>query len=76
VPRTTLQIDDVAFKAARAHAAKHRVTLGEAVSTMVRRAAELPRLTHERNGLRVVSLGKRSPRVTADLVNRLLDDAP
>ncbi len=59
------------MKAAKAHAARHRLTLGQAVSELVRQGAKRPLITQERSGLRVVRLGKRSPKVTTALVDRL-----
>jgi hypothetical protein len=76
MPRTTLQLEDDAFKVAKVHAARHGVTLGQAVSELIRQAAERPLATEERSGLRVVRLQARSPRVTSVLVDRLRDDLP
>lgn len=61
---------------AKAHAARHRMSLGQAVSALVREAADRPLLTEERSGLRVVRLSRRSPKVTAELVDRIRDDVP
>jgi len=55
---------------------RHRLTLGQAVSELVRKAAARPVLTDERSGLRVLRLDKRSPRVKAEQVDRLRDDLP
>jgi hypothetical protein len=76
VPRTTLQLEDDAVKVARAHARRHRLTLGQAVSDLVRKAAERPLVTEQRNGLRVLRLNRRSPKVTAARVDRLREDVP
>ena len=76
MPRTTLQLEDDAMKVAQAHAARHRVTLGQAVSTLVRHGAERPMVTVERNGFRVLRLDRRSPTVTAAQVDKLLDEMP
>jgi hypothetical protein len=76
VPRTTLQLEDDVMKVAKAHAQRHRLTLGQAVSDLVRKAAERPLLTEERSGLRVLRLTRRSPRVTAARVDELRDDLP
>ena len=76
MPRTTLQLDADAMKVARAHAERHRMTLGQAVSELVRQAADRPLVTDERNGLRVLRLNRRSPRVTTELVDRLREDLP
>lgn len=64
------------MEVARAHAERHRLTLGQAVSELIRRAAERPLVTEERHGLRVLRLGRRSPKVTAAQVDRLREDLP
>jgi hypothetical protein len=71
-----LQLEDDAMKVAKAHAARHRLTLGQAVSDLVRQAADRPQVTEDRSGLRVLRLNQRSPRVTTELVDRLRDDLP
>jgi uncharacterized protein YbbK (DUF523 family) len=76
MPRTTLRIEDDAMRAARTHAKRHRSTLGEAVSELVRRGAQRPLVTEERSRLRVLRLDPRSPKVTARLVERLRDELP
>lgn len=64
------------MKAAKAHAERHRLTLGQAVSDLVRKAAERPLVTEERTGLRVLRLSRGSPRVTAARVDELRDELP
>jgi hypothetical protein len=76
MPRTTLQLEDDAMKVAKAHAARHRLTLGQAVSDLVRQAADRPLVTEDRSGLRVLCLNPRSPRVTTEIVDRLREDLP
>jgi hypothetical protein len=76
MPRTTLQLEADAMRVAKAHAQRHRLTLGEAVSDLVRKAAERPLVTEERSGLRVLRLDRRSPKVTADRVDQLREDLP
>ena len=71
-----MQLEDDAMKAARVHAARHRLTLGQAVSDLDRKAVDRPLTTQERSGLRVVRLGAGSPRVTAADVDRLRDELP
>ena len=71
-----MQLEDDAMKVARAHAARHRLTLGQAVSTLVRQGVERPLVTEERSGLRVVRLSRRSPRVTAAQVDKLREELP
>lgn len=69
-------IEEDAMAAAKAHASRHRLTLGEAVSELVRQGAERPLVTEERSGLRVVRLGRRSPKVSSALVDKLREDLP
>ncbi len=76
MPRTTLFIENDAIEAARRHATRHGLSLGEAVSDLVRRAAEQPLILEERNGVYVPKLSGRSPKVTSELVNRLRDEMP
>ena len=76
MPRTTLQLEDDAMKLAKSHAERHRLTLGQAVSELVRQAADRPLVTEDRSGLRVLRLSRRSPRVTSELVDRLREDLP
>jgi hypothetical protein len=76
MPRTTLQLEDDAMKVAKAHAQRHRLTLGQAVSDLVKKAVERPLVTEERSGLRVLRLTGRSPKVTAARVDELREDVP
>ena len=76
MPRTTLQLEQHAMKVAKAYAQRHRLTLGQAVSDLVRKAAERPLVTEERSGLRVLRLSRRSPKVTAAHVDQLREDLP
>jgi hypothetical protein len=69
-------IEDDALKVAKVHASRHRMSLGEAVSELVRQAADRPLVTDSRNGFQVVRLSRRSPRVTAALVDKLSDELP
>jgi hypothetical protein len=76
MPRTTLMLEDDALKVAKVHAVRHRITLGEAVSELVRQGADRPLVTESRNGFQVVRLSRRSPKVTTALVEELSDDLP
>lgn len=76
MPRTTLQLEGDAIKVAKAHAQRHRLTLGQAVSDLIRKAAERPLSTEERSGLHVLRLSRRSPKVTAARVDELREDLP
>ena len=62
------------MRVAKAHAARHRVSLGQAVSTLVKQGAERPVVTVERNGFRVLRLDRGSPKVTTAHVNQLVDE--
>ena len=64
------------MKVAKAHAERHHLSLGQAVSELVRKGAERPLVTQERSGLRVLRLNRRSPKVTAALVDQLRDELP
>lgn len=76
MPRTTLQLEEDALRAAKAHARRHRVSLGRAVSDLVKRATERPLPTEERNGLRVARLPQGSRKITTALIDRLRDEMP
>lgn len=76
MPRTTLHIEDDALEVVKMHASRHHLTLGEAVSELVRQAADRPLVTEARNGFQLVHLSHRSPRVTTALVDKLRDDLP
>ena len=74
--RTTLTLRDDAIELARKLARQKRVSVGEAVSELVRRGAQLPVATTDRQGLTVVRLPKGSTRVTAAAIEVLLEDVP
>jgi hypothetical protein len=76
MPRTTLHLEDDAMNVAKAHAKRHRLSLGQAISELVRRAAERPLVTEERSGLRILRLDRRSPRVTTAQVDQLREELP
>jgi hypothetical protein len=61
---------------AREHAARHNLTLGEAVSDLLRRAAERPLVTDLKSGLAVARLPERTPRVTSAQVAKVADEWP
>ena len=74
--RTTLTLEDDALQIARAVARRRRLTLGRAVSELVRRGARQMVATESRHGLEVVKLPPGSSRVTAGRVDELLDELP
>ena len=69
-------MENDAIKAAKMHAERHGISLGQAVSELVRQAAERPLTTATRSGLQVVRLSRRSPKVTTALVDRLREELP
>jgi len=71
-----LLLEDDAMKVAKAHATRHHLSLGEAVSELIRKATDNPLVTEDRNGLRVLRLNRRSPKISASLVDQLRDDMP
>ena len=76
MPRTTLTIEDDAMGMVREYAERHHLTLGEAISDLVRRAAERPLVTDLKSGLAVVRLPERSPRVTSERVAKVAGEWP
>lgn len=66
--RTTLTLDDDSFEIARRFAKGRRISLGKAVSDLVRRGLARPHRTKEVNGLIVFDLPEDSPKVTAEEV--------
>ena len=64
------------MRVAKAYAQRHRLTVGRAVSELVRKAAERPLVTEDRSGLRVLHLNRRSPKVTTSLIDGLREDVP
>jgi len=70
--RTTLALDDDVMLAARAIAARDRVTVGQVVSELARRGLKSDTgATKSHNGFRV--LPRRGAVVTLELVNALRD---
>ncbi len=74
--RTTLAIDDDALEAARHLARRRRLSLGKAVSELVRRGVRQPLVTAERNGLAIVQLPPDTPTATAAEVDEELEEFP
>jgi hypothetical protein len=69
--RTTISIDDEAFKIAREYAERREVGIGKAISELVRRGASQPRARRKIGDLQVFDLPKDSPRVTAKRIKQL-----
>lgn len=72
--RTTISIDDDILELANLHARTRGVSLGKAVSDLIRRGLRGPVGLREVSGVFVVDLPSGSPEVTTDLVKRLEAD--
>ena len=74
--RTTLTLENDALKLARELSRAQRISLGRAVSELVRRGARQPLTTREVNGLHVVELPEDSPAITTEHVRYLAEELP
>jgi hypothetical protein len=73
--RTTLDIDDDVLQGAKELAAAHRVTAGQMVSELARRALTPASVRQVRNGVPVLPRRPQGrPRPTMKLVNGLRDE--
>jgi hypothetical protein len=73
--RTTLDIDDDLLAIARVRAREKGMSIGAAVSDMMRRGLELP-VRRSRRGFPVFELPPGAPVITAETVARYRDDDP
>lgn len=73
--RTTLDIDDKLLALARVRARDKGISLGAAVSEMMRRGLEVPR-TRSQRGFPVFDLPADAPVITSEMVTRYRDDDP
>lgn len=73
--RTTLDIEDDMLEVARSLATHQRVSLGKAVSVLIRKGIQ-PSASKAavRNGLRVLTRPPDAEPVTLEMVNRLRDE--
>ena len=69
--RTTLTLDDDIVELAARQAKARGLSLGKAVSELVRRGLNAPTPSQERGGVIVFKLPAESPRVTTEHVRRL-----
>jgi hypothetical protein len=74
--RTTLSLDDDALEIAKMLSRQRRISLGKAVSELVRKAARQPVMTEARGDFQIVTLPAGSPAVAASHVDDLLEDLP
>ena len=75
--RTTINIEDELFPLVRAYADGRSISLGDAVSELVRHglASRRPLKVKKVNGFPVVVLPHGTPKVTSELVKRLEADS-
>ncbi len=73
--RTTLDIDDNLLAIARVRAREKGISIGAAVSEMMRRGLEMPR-TRSRRGFPVFQPPPGAPIITDEVVARYRDDDP
>ena len=73
--RTTLDIDDQLLAIARVRAQEQGVSLGAAVSDLIRRGLEVRR-TRTKRGFPVFEAPPGTPVITSEMVARYRDDDP
>jgi len=72
--RTTLQLDEDIYRAAKSLAEMEKTSLGEMISRLARRALSPdPRIT-ERNGFPVFSVSPSAPPITNEMVKAALEE--
>ena len=69
--RTTLRLDDDVIELVKSYAQSRDLSIGKAVSELVRRGANVQRQTRVVNGLQVFDLPPDSPKVTTKKVKQL-----
>ena len=76
--RTTLDLDDDVLSAAKAISEQRGLTIGKAISELVRHALTSSKVSAAtRNGVPLFpSKGRKAKLVTMDMVNRLRDELP
>jgi len=74
--RTTLAIDDDVLTAAKGLAEQQNKTLGEVISALARQALHPVTRRASRGGVPLLQGRAKVAPVTAELVNRLRDEAP
>lgn len=72
--RTTLHVDDEAYKIAVRHAKLRKIGLGRAVSDLILRGAHAEMPVKEQAGLLVFDPPKSFPKITPEQVKRLAEE--
>lgn len=73
--RTTLDIDNQMLAIARVRARERGISIGAAVSEIMRRGLEVPR-TKSKRGFPVFRMPADAPVITSEMVARYRDDDP
>lgn len=75
--RTTLAIDDDVLAAAKELAATEQKSVGEVISALARRALRPNNAGRKtRNGIPLLAVNQKAPRVTSELVHQLREELP
>lgn len=74
--RTTLNIEDETFVAARAYAERRGVSLSKAPTELVRRGLSVERPIEMRDGVPVLTPGPDTPPMTDEDVRKALNEWP
>jgi hypothetical protein len=72
--RTTINIDDDVFKLVSRYAESRSLTLGRAVSELVRRGFDAKRPLRQVHGIHVFELPPESPKITSKQIKELEDE--
>ena len=72
--RTTLSLDDDVVQEIKTYAKNRDVSIGKAVSDLVRRGLRAPLRTRIVNGFHVADLPPSSKRITAEDIKKLEDE--
>jgi hypothetical protein len=72
--RTTVNLPDDVYEAARSVAAVKDISLGDAIADLVRQGLRPPMRTEMRNGIPMVVLPKDSPLITLEHTLAIEDD--
>jgi hypothetical protein len=72
--RTTLSLDDDVIAHVKTYAESREISVGKAVSELVRRGLHAPLRTRVVNGFHVVDLPAASPAITRERVRKLEED--
>jgi hypothetical protein len=73
--RTTIALDDEMFDLVRRQAKQRGVSLGRAVSDLIRRGLNAPAEAEQKNGVVMFKLPSDSPEITTERVRRLESEA-